>query len=444
MSKDQLRFPSGRSVRKIKQDVKKVKPNFSNNTEALNALAKQHGIDMPWDKAIEYMADFWDSWFAVDIYQEEAEWQIDVRHKRFKIKEDAELYSKLFSGKLKWIGGDTPLVLINNNTGETTQLNNADVRLWRTKAESRNKIAISLEDMERVYKPICDWPELFKNENPTFGSLASGVEFGDDEGMPKESFVDKDLEGSSELERLGIKFRASQANKEIIQISHAYDVLKTKYYILTSHSVDEIKSIIATLFDLCEYNSFLPSYYSGGIPLTAFFVAEVLEHCFNQTVITAQHFDYMTSIDNDIDIDVTGIGIFNIEDGFSPSKYDIITFRDVLVENQNTVLSAYRRSLGLPPVFDEKKWMLVNTNPSATERAAIPLSVNGLKVNEAWAKRHELEELIFHAIGKEEGLSRDDDFSEIYGMYKHIEEDETAHDYPVYRVRHKEFNFNAT
>ena len=55
MSKEYLRFPSGRTVKKIKQDAKKVKVDFANNTEALNYLAKKNGVDLPWDKAIRYI-----------------------------------------------------------------------------------------------------------------------------------------------------------------------------------------------------------------------------------------------------------------------------------------------------------------------------------------------------------------------------------------------------
>lgn len=442
MSKDQLRFPSGRTVRKVKQDAKKIKQNYSSNTEALNALAIEHGVNMPWDKALSYLEDFWNSWFSVHIFQEEAHWQIDVRHKRFQQKDEAENFASSFYGSLKWVGGDNPLVLINDKTGEKLVLNNADVRLWRTKAEAMNKICISQDDRERVYAPILKWPELFENENPTFGSLASGVEYGDDNGSPKSSIEQDNPQGASELDKIGIKVRAEQAKGKIIQIKHPYERAKSNYYLITKFSVAEIESIIATLFDLTEFNGFLPSYYSGGIALWAKFISKVLEQCFEQVVITSDNFDYTSSEDDDIDVSV--VNIFHIEDGFNPSQYDLSTFSQFIKEKHNTILSAFRQSEGMPVTFNEQKWKLVNINPIAIERKQLPLSVNDLKVNEAWRKRYELEEVILHAIGADEGLSRHDDRFGIYDLYyEKNEHDEISHDYPVYRVQHDEFEFDA-
>jgi hypothetical protein len=442
MSKEQLRFPSGRTVRKVKQEAKKIKSNYPNNTEALNALAIQHGVNLPWDKALSYLEEFWDSWFAIHIFQEEANWQIDVRCKRFKLEEDTNAYAKSSTDKLKWAGGNNPLVMIDHKTNESIVLNNADVRLWRTKPESMNKISVSMDDMERVYAPITEWPKLFGNEYPTFGSLAWAVEYGDDDGKPKNIEKTSNLQGLSDIERIGIKIRAEQAGGNIIQILHSYDVLETNYYLITKNTVKEIESIIATLHELAENNNFLPSYYSGGIVFTAHFIANVLKECFDQITITSDNFNYVKSEDTDIDVNV--INIFRIEDGFDSTHYNMNPYRQHITDNRETILSAFRCSQGLPPTFDENKWELVNTNPSAIAREKIPLTMDNLKVNEAWCKRHDLEELIFHSIGADEGLSRDDDFSDIYGLYKRIEQDDTCHNYPVYRVRHEDFNLNAT
>jgi len=54
MSSSYLRFPSGATVEQAKKDAKRLKKSENiSNTKALNAIARQHGIDLDWDKAIE-------------------------------------------------------------------------------------------------------------------------------------------------------------------------------------------------------------------------------------------------------------------------------------------------------------------------------------------------------------------------------------------------------
>lgn len=51
-----LKFPSGRSVQQIKKDAKRLKKSRNITlTEAQNSCAKDNGIDLPWDKAIEVL-----------------------------------------------------------------------------------------------------------------------------------------------------------------------------------------------------------------------------------------------------------------------------------------------------------------------------------------------------------------------------------------------------
>lgn len=56
---NKMNFPSGRSVDRCKQDAKKLvkiskeKGNKIKLAEALNVIAKENGIDLPWSKAIE-------------------------------------------------------------------------------------------------------------------------------------------------------------------------------------------------------------------------------------------------------------------------------------------------------------------------------------------------------------------------------------------------------
>ncbi|GIC77673.1 hypothetical protein [Moritella sp. F3] len=447
MSTDNLRFPSGRTVRKIKQDAKKSKNQFNNYTESLNAAAKTNGLDMPWDKAVPYLAEYWDKWFAVDIYQEDAPWQIDVRHAQFTTKEEAETYGKTFSGSLKWIGGDQPLIHINDRTGDTTYLNNSDVRLWRVKKECEDKISISMHDMERLHAPFRQWCELFGNDKPRFESIAYGAEYGDDDGTDKgtgqSSVPTADVEAFIGLERIGIKFRAEQSEANIYQIVHSYDTESTFYYLLTKAEKHEIESLIAALHLLVEEDEHFPSYYSGGNALTGSFVASVIKECFEQTIITAEHFNFNALSNDAQEIDVEVINIFHIEDGFDKSQYDVAPYTKAYSTIYlNRIIPLFRLSMGLPEDLEEHKWKLVNINPNAINRNEIPLEVTDVKVKQAWMKRFDLEELIFHSFGTDLGLSRDDDFSEIHGFYQSYEED--AHTYPIYRVQHEDFVFNAT
>jgi hypothetical protein len=172
-------------------------------------------------------------------------------------------------------------------------------------------------------------------------------------------------------------------------------VLKTNNYVITKKSVDDIKAIIATLHELVENDNFLPSYYSGGVAFTAHFIANLLKECFEKIIITSDNFNFSRS-----------------EDGFNPIHHIMKLYRKHIIEKRETILSSFRCSQGLPPTFDENKWKLVNTNPSAIERETLPLKIDNLKVNEAWCK--------------------------------HIEQYDTSHDYPVYQVRHEDFNLNAS
>ncbi|MBO1897621.1 hypothetical protein HNW13_017940 [Shewanella sp. BF02_Schw] len=341
MSKDLLRFPSGRTVHKVKQEAKKIKSAYLTNTDALNALAVQHGLDMPWDKAITYLNKYWNSWFGVHIYQEQPEWQIDVRYGRFDNEGDAQSFSKSFNGSLKWVGGDNPLIMIDDKTSVTYVVNNSDVKLWRTKPQSMNKIMISQDDLERVYAPISKWPELFHNEKPTFGSLAYAAEFGDDNGSEKGS-VNADAPNKyGQIEKIGFRIRGEQSGGSLIQITHTHDQLNSSYYIVTLFSVDEISSIIAALSELVRFNDFIPGDDSPA-PLSPMLVSKVLELCFEQIVISCEDFVYSSTEDTDIDVKV--VNIFEIEDAFNPADENSSIFRKAIKDNKQNVISALGQS----------------------------------------------------------------------------------------------------
>ncbi len=58
MSESNLVFPSGRNVKRVKQDAKRLKKQRGILlNEALNLLATENGIDKPWDKAIEQLKE---------------------------------------------------------------------------------------------------------------------------------------------------------------------------------------------------------------------------------------------------------------------------------------------------------------------------------------------------------------------------------------------------
>jgi hypothetical protein len=137
---------------------------------------------------------------------------IGIRCKRFKLEEDANTYAKSSTDKLKWVGGNNPLVMIDHKTNNSIVLNNTDVRLWRTKPESMNKISISIDGMKCFYDLIKEWAQLFKNEHPTFESLTWAVEYGDD-GVPKNVEEVNNPQGLSDIEKMGMKIRIEQGQE---------------------------------------------------------------------------------------------------------------------------------------------------------------------------------------------------------------------------------------
>lgn len=460
MSVEKLRFPSGRTVKQLKQYAKRSKAHFQHHTDALQAQAKANGLDLPWDEAITLLKQHWSQWFAIGVYQEDAPWQIDVRLRGFSTEEEASLFARSFSGTLLWRGGDHPLVLQHRTTGEVIPLNNADVRLWRVKAASRHKLTIGMTDMERVHTPITQWPELFNTTRPTFGSLAYGVEYGDDDGAPghePEQLTDQRKQGLIELERIGLSMRAKQAGARLVQIRHPYDLSTNCYYIVTSEPLSMLTELIATLYYLAERlgpksenGYYLPSYYSGGAVLTAHFVASVLSEVFNKTLIETEHFDYArlaydentSAVPAELEGQVDIVNLHRLMEEFTPDEHDVSHAQPAFFRHKEQVLTLYRRSQGLPEQINENAWQLQNINPNAIERPELPLVINDLTVDVAWCQRFDLEQKVFASLGMHLGLDRSDDFSDIYQHYTNVKE--TKHDYPIYRVCHPDFFFDAS
>lgn len=58
---DHLQFPSGRTVSRCKDDAKKLRKsskntdNYLSYNKALDLVARNNGIDLPWDKALSYL-----------------------------------------------------------------------------------------------------------------------------------------------------------------------------------------------------------------------------------------------------------------------------------------------------------------------------------------------------------------------------------------------------
>lgn len=459
MPVNNLRFPSGRTVKQLKQDAKRTKSEFESYTAALNFQAQANGLDLPWDRAVSFLERYWSQWFAVAIFQEEPQWQVDVRIAAFATQDEAHEYGYKFKGGIKWVGGDNPLELYDPDTGTVKVLNNADVRLLCLKEGSRNKLFISESDMRRVHAPITQWPELFGNAKPTFGSLAFAAEYGDDNGNHDEISSDKAEQTSSQKEsmfqlaKIGLKIRAEQSGARLFQIKHPYDTNGTSCYVLTHYSREDIVNMLEALFYLAEYapeakeyGVYLPSYYSGGACLTGRFASSVLSEIFKNTVIYTEGFDYAAldgdpSTQKDVsDLDVDVLNIHRMMEEMTPGYKPPGRFISPLVEGRNVVLSLYRKSMSLPGDIDETAWQLVNINQNAKARKGLPLVVPDLKVNEAWIKRHDLEEVIFQRISEDLFLSRDDDFSEVYNYYCG---EGAEHDYPIYRVRHPDFSFET-
>lgn len=59
---DHLKFPSGRTVKRCKDDAKKLRKNskhtdnYLSYNKALDVIAKDNGIDLPWDKAVSHLS----------------------------------------------------------------------------------------------------------------------------------------------------------------------------------------------------------------------------------------------------------------------------------------------------------------------------------------------------------------------------------------------------
>lgn len=436
-----LKFPSGRSISNLKKEAKALKQTRNGDrslTQCLNELSRKNGLQMDWDEAIEHLKTYWSSWFAEAIYQEDAHWQIDVLTGGFKSREEAEAFSKPFVGKLLWVGGENPLIHLDEKTGETRTLFNSDVRLWKTKDEAREKIMISIDDMEQIHAPIIQWPELFGNNKPYFESLAWGVVNPSD---PTNTTADSpgSRDSLDELEKIGLKFKAEQFNHNIYQIRNCHCPRKKFFYAHTDAPIDEINNIIAALFVLQEEDGKFPPYYGGSMSVTPEFVVRAMKECFGIEIVTCEHYDYYgREIDLDDDISVEVVEIFEIENGFDASQYSYKRHCQTLIENHmGTLLKAYRYGLGLPEEIDESLWTVVNINPNAVERRELPLTVKATDVNSAWIKRFDLDTVVFETIQKDD----DCDFDMAYQLYNSPEE--SQHDYPIYRVAHPNFDLKA-
>ena len=442
MSIEKLRFPSGKSVKKIKQEVKKIKHKYKNNTEALCFLAKQNGVDLPWDKAISYLKNYWNAWFAIGIYQEDAHWSLDVILGRFETEEEATKFAKLSNQVPVWNGGETPLLLVDGD-GNHKVLNNADVRLWRTKKESMNKICISAHDLERVYAPIKCWQETFEKQTPQFSSLAYATEFGDHNSVlaPPSKDSEKHGTGDSHLDKVGIKLHSEQLSKNIYQITHSMSRSKVYYYILSDRSRSEISSVIGLLSYLIEELNYLPSYYSGSVALSEEFISGILRCCFDCKEITSSSFNYRA--ENPSDESITVVDIFDVEDFFDSNDYDFDNYEDVIEENKERVLALYRKSLGLPEKFNESKWKVVNINRLASETSELPLEVNNLSIVEAWDIKEKLEDLTMGFVAEQNDLLLDSNYGTIYEILMSADDSGVFNNsYPIYKVKHADFLFN--
>lgn len=450
---NKLRFPSGRTVAQLKKDAKQRLPtqvtllqsNEKSHTDVLNALCREHGIDLPWDKAIEHLKHHWSQWFSFGTYvscQADHIFLVDVRQQGFQTEAEAIEHAESFDGSLLWVGGDAPLALLERNASQLKTLHNYDVRLWRARPEIVNKWSISDSDIERIYTAIPNWPELFGTALLTFSTLSCSSEFGDGNGIPIPIDMpdpNKKNNGIGELDPIGLSQMSEQPLLRVVQLRHRYDPDSTAYYLFTTQSTKEILDIIAALFHMMEDENYLPHYLSGGITFGGRFISDVFQGVFGQRVRSSK--DTLTDQESNcyLNSDVDMIDIYSMMDAFDHQDYDIERYRAVFLQHREQVLGYYRSSIGIPVSFDEHQWKLINVNPHAIARQGIPLELNGLTVHKAWSLHHQLETAILKAISLEMDVDLDEQFSTVHQWYRDKSNSDMT--YPRYRVSHHEFDF---
>ena len=217
---DLLLFPSGLSVSEIKKSAKKLKKQSSlTQTQALQQLASDNGLDLSWEKALVHLRNYWGSYFAEFIYQEEPEYEATVRIGGFSSEEEALDYA-IKDGKL--IGFNKSLWFDYASKGEPRELLGYEVILRVQDPKTYNNLTVYPHDFHGVNIPINKWQEFIGRLVLRFDSLAWGVT--QSPLIAPERYVEKDSQDTSYIESLiyleavGVATKARQVAHSLYQV----------------------------------------------------------------------------------------------------------------------------------------------------------------------------------------------------------------------------------
>lgn len=217
---DLLRFPDGKSVSEIKKDAKRLKKESDlSHSQVLRQLAKDSGIDLSWEKALNQLRTYWDSHFAEFIFQEEPEWDFTVLIGGFNTENDALTYAK-GDGSLKWSYGMLMFKHDGDDNSDWRILDEREIVIKRQKPDTLGNMTVYPQDFVQVKFKSYEFPKVVGRQVTSFGSLAYGVS--KSPLIQDPPFVEKssnDTESSKYLEAIGLATRAKQYGHSVYQIT---------------------------------------------------------------------------------------------------------------------------------------------------------------------------------------------------------------------------------
>ncbi|MBD0788071.1 hypothetical protein HUO09_17085 [Vibrio sp. Y2-5] len=256
-----LRFPDGKVVSQIKKEAKRLtKASELSHSQVLSQLAKDSGIDLPWEKALKQLRIYWDSYFAEFIFQEEPEWEFTVQIGGFSTEEAAVSYAK-GDGSLKWSYG---MLMFRHESDENPDwriLDEREIIIKRQKPETLGNMTVYPQDFEQVKFRSHEFSQVVGRKVTSFGSLAYGVS--KSPLVQEPPFVEKgsnDVESSKYLEAIGLATRAKQYGHSIYQIKNG-DSSANLHYIHTS-----LEPRFITF--MCHFANSLPTHLEADLQTT--------------------------------------------------------------------------------------------------------------------------------------------------------------------------------
>ncbi len=170
-----LRFPNGITVSEIKKQAKKLKKETGkSHSQVLRQLAKDSGIDLPWEKVLSQLRTYWDSYFAEFIFQEEPEWDFTVLIGGFNSEQSALEYAKR-NGSLKWFEGMLLFKYDGDDNPGWRILDEREIVIKQQKPETVGNMTVYPQDFDKVNIRIHEFPQVLGRKVTSFGSLAYGV-----------------------------------------------------------------------------------------------------------------------------------------------------------------------------------------------------------------------------------------------------------------------------